>query len=315
MPTEYLDKAGLEYFWSKLKLYIDQHSGGGGGGGIGDGVPVGMIMDFGGSVAPTGYLVCNGDAVPRSTYSALFAVIGTTWGEGDGSTTFNLPDLCGRSTVGIGTAPGGSYNRALGSTGGSETHNHIGGSHTLTTSEIPSHNHRASDSSAGYLFSTIKSISGQSGSLVLSSGTNRYAHASNSGWDDLHLFTTTQNTGGGGAHDHGYTSATSSMQPYATVNKIIKAIPDTPASGGIDLSTTTASLGTTGWSNNSKTVNVTGVTASNVVIISPAPADADAWADAGIICTAQGSGTLTFECDTVPSSSLTANILILEEDS
>lgn len=63
-------------------------------------VPTGMILDYGGATAPSGYLECNGAAVSRSTYSALFTAISTLWGVGDGSTTFNVPDLRQRYTVG-----------------------------------------------------------------------------------------------------------------------------------------------------------------------------------------------------------------------
>lgn len=55
-------------------------------------VPTGTVIDFAGSSAPNGYLLCNGTAVSRTTFSALFAVIGTTYGAGDGSHTFNLPN-------------------------------------------------------------------------------------------------------------------------------------------------------------------------------------------------------------------------------
>ena len=62
--------------------------------------PAGVIMAFAGSTAPSGYLICDGSAVSRSTYANLYAVIGTTYGAGNGSTTFNLPDLTGRVPVG-----------------------------------------------------------------------------------------------------------------------------------------------------------------------------------------------------------------------
>ncbi len=65
--------------------------------------PIGMIVDFAGPNAPPGYLICDGRWVSRTTYSALFAVIGTWWGAGDGSTTFALPNLNGRSAIGPGT--------------------------------------------------------------------------------------------------------------------------------------------------------------------------------------------------------------------
>lgn len=66
-------------------------------------VPPGTILDFAGSTLPTGYLDCNGAAVSRTTYSALFAAISTTWGAGNGTTTFNVPDLRGRTTINEGT--------------------------------------------------------------------------------------------------------------------------------------------------------------------------------------------------------------------
>lgn len=90
--------------------------------------PAGIIMPFAGTVAPQGYLLCDGSAVDRTTYATLFGVIGTTFGEGDGSTTFNLPDLGGRVPLGV------SSTHLLGSTGGSETV-------TLTESELPAHVH------------------------------------------------------------------------------------------------------------------------------------------------------------------------------
>lgn len=83
------------------------------------------------------------------------------------------------------------------------------------------------------------------------------------------------------------------------------------ASGGVSMSTATATLPTSGWNSNSITVSATGVTASNDVIVSPAPASTSAWAAAGIICTAQGAGTLTFTRTSANTAALTANILIL----
>ena len=87
-----------------------------------------MIYMYAGSVAPQGYLVCDGSAVSRTTYAALFAAIGTTFGAGDESTTFNLPDLSGRVAIGA------SSSHALASTGGEEEH-------TLLTAEMAAHSH------------------------------------------------------------------------------------------------------------------------------------------------------------------------------
>lgn len=90
--------------------------------------PAGIVMPFAGSVAPEGYLLCDGSAVSRSTYSDLFTAIGTTYGAGDGSTTFNVPDLSGRVVLGV------SQSHALGTSGGEAAH-------TLTENELPAHTH------------------------------------------------------------------------------------------------------------------------------------------------------------------------------
>ena len=90
--------------------------------------PAGIILPFAGTVAPPGCLFCDGSAVSRSTYATLFAVIGTTYGAGDGETTFNIPDLSGRVVIGV------SNTHALGTTGGSETV-------TLTSDQLPTHTH------------------------------------------------------------------------------------------------------------------------------------------------------------------------------
>lgn len=94
------------------------------------GVSTGTIIPYGAASAPTGYLLCNGTAVSRTTYSALFAIIGTAYGVGDGSTTFNVPDMRGNVPVG----KGGSDVAEIGDAGGEQTH-------TLVTGEIPSHTH------------------------------------------------------------------------------------------------------------------------------------------------------------------------------
>ncbi len=63
-------------------------------------MPVGCVIPFAGAAAPTGWLLCQGQAISRTTYAQLFSVIGTTYGSGDGKTTFNLPDMRGRVAVG-----------------------------------------------------------------------------------------------------------------------------------------------------------------------------------------------------------------------
>jgi microcystin-dependent protein len=101
--------------------------------------PVGTVTSFAGSTAPSGWLLCSGQTISRTTYAGLFAILGTTYGVGDNSTTFNIPDLRGRVIAGEDDMGGTAANRltsggsgvtgtTLGATGGAETH-------TLTSSQ------------------------------------------------------------------------------------------------------------------------------------------------------------------------------------
>lgn len=149
----------------------------------------GVMKAYGGSTAPPGYLLCDGSAVSRTTYARLFAAVGISFGAGDGSTTFTLPDLRGRVPIGVDGAAGRiAANDALGNAAGAATH-------TLTEAEIPAHDHS------------------QQGGTVTSYGTQYStggAATAASGWQYL----TTENAGGGGAHNN--------LQPYQVVNWIIK---------------------------------------------------------------------------------------------
>lgn len=97
------------------------------------GVPTGSIVAYGGIAAPSGWLLCQGAAVSRTTYAALFAILGTAYGVGDGSTTFNLPDLQQRFPLGKAASGTGS---TLGGIGGAIDHTHTGPSHTHTLPTI-----------------------------------------------------------------------------------------------------------------------------------------------------------------------------------
>jgi microcystin-dependent protein len=104
-------------------------------------LPPGTIAAFGGSTAPSGWLACDGSAVSRTVYSLLFAVVGTLYGVGDGSTTFNLPDLRGRVGVGYAATGGHTDVSALGNNEGVTTsanrrpkHRHTPHSHSYTQS-------------------------------------------------------------------------------------------------------------------------------------------------------------------------------------
>lgn len=156
----------------------------------------GVVVPFAGSTAPTGSLLCFGQAVNRTTYAALFAIIATAYGIGDGSTTFNVPDLRGRSIAGVdnmgGTAAGritaagsGITGTTLGASGGTETH-------TLITAEMPAHTH---------------SVPGQisSGNDIGGGGAYLAAGLLNNG--------TSTSTGGGSAHQN--------TQPTMMINYII----------------------------------------------------------------------------------------------
>lgn len=95
--------------------------------------PAGTIVDFAGPDLPSSWLNCDGAAVNRITYAALFAAIGVTWGVGDGATTFNVPDLRGRSSVGEGQGAG-LTDRVLAVTDGEEDH-------VLVIGELAQHVH------------------------------------------------------------------------------------------------------------------------------------------------------------------------------
>jgi microcystin-dependent protein len=171
------------------------------------GLNTGLIIPWSTTTAPSGFLECDGAAVSRSTYAALFAVVGTTYGVGNGTTTFNLPDLTDKTVVARSTA----NSKSLAQTGGANTVTPTGnisgstGSTTLTSNQIPSHSHSFPTSGmCGVGSSQVGGMSGQGGSNA-----------------------TTQNTGGGQSHDHTLSanfsgSANSVLQPYLVLMYIIK---------------------------------------------------------------------------------------------
>lgn len=100
--------------------------------------PPGIIHAYGGTTAPTGFLLCDGSAVSRTTYAALFAIISTAYGSGNGTTTFNLPDFRQKFLLGKAAAGTGS---TLGGTGGAIDHLHTINPANTTTTSGGSHNH------------------------------------------------------------------------------------------------------------------------------------------------------------------------------
>lgn len=183
-------------------------------------VPPGTMIAYAGSSAPTGYLLCDGFAYSRSTYAALFAVIGTTYGSGDGSTTFNVPDCTGRVVAGkeatatrLTTAGGGVDGGTLGATGGTQsitltaaeqasmpvTATVAGtGTGTITSPATP-----VNTSGEGSNFGTIQAATGQA--VYAASGTVSVTITGTA---------TGTATGSGGAHKN--------VQPTLIANWIIK---------------------------------------------------------------------------------------------
>lgn len=178
-------------------------------------VPTGTVYDFAGAEAnvPTGYLLCYGQNVSRTTYAALFALIGTTYGAGDGSTTFGLPDLRGRVVAGKDNMGGSTASRltnaasgitgtTLGASGGNETH-------TLTTAQMPTHTHIQNSH-------VHVQNRGQTGSTVtLTVGSGQWdSSPTSAGYNTQSATATNQTEGSGNAHNN--------TQPTFILNKIIK---------------------------------------------------------------------------------------------
>lgn len=116
-----------------------------------DGTPLGTILINTTETIPDGYLECNGQAVSRTTYKDLFSIIGTTYGVGDGSTTFNVPDMKGRVVAGL--EENLEYFDEIGKKGGETTH-------TLTIDEMPSDVGILNEKSGDFPKATLSSTSG-----------------------------------------------------------------------------------------------------------------------------------------------------------
>ena len=168
-----------------------------------EGIPTATIVPWSTSSVPTGFLECNGANVSRSTYSALFAIVGTTYGAGDGSSTFGLPNL--QDNVALGK----SGTKALASTGGANTvqsTGNIGGSTanaTLSEAQLASHSHSGD---RNY----------DRGTMPPNPTNPRVGNTTNSG-----------STGSGSGHSHNMSAtftgdSTSVVQPYLTVMYVIK---------------------------------------------------------------------------------------------
>ena len=174
-----------------------------------EGIPTATIVPWSDSSVPTGYLECNGQAVSRTTYSALFAIIGTTYGAGDGSSTFLVPNLSDNVAIGK------SNNKALASSGGANTvaaTGNISGSTanaTLSTPQLASHSH------SPYGWSAVNE--GRRDNRP-----DGHPYASNTASPSG-----SSSTGSGSGHSHNMSAnfsgdATSVVQPYVTIMYLIK---------------------------------------------------------------------------------------------
>lgn len=183
--------------------------------------PVGQIGMFWRSTAPAGWLVCDGSAVDREDYADLFAVIGVSAGPGDGSTTFNLPDLRGEFLRGLDGGRGVDTGRTLGSAQGSQFAAHTHGSGDLTTSQSGDHQHGAgtlTTSGAGSHFHnkhpSVRILTESGGDRGLDSSGDSRGNISDS--DPItdtapdHTHTVTGETGEGGNHQHSLSGNTGS---------------------------------------------------------------------------------------------------------
>lgn len=167
-------------------------------------VPVGTIIMWAGSKTPSGWLLCDGSVVSRTAYGALFKAIGTTYGSGNGSTTFGIPNLKGRfplganyqGTIGLGNNRV-AYSTTLGMIGGEDKH-------TLNIDEMPSHNHSATTS----LNKTIGNYKGDD------TMPHSYNDAAGDSKSILKATTTIGYKGDSKSHNN--------IPPYLTVNFIIK---------------------------------------------------------------------------------------------
>lgn len=186
-------------------------------------MPIGAVIDYASDVMPSSkWLLAYGQAISRTTYATLFGRLGTTYGSGDGSTTFNLPDLRGRVVAGQDDMGGTSADRLTGLSGGVDG-DVLGGSggaqsHTLSVAEMPSHWHQVT--------SRINNTTGANNGSAFgieqgTTGGSTYYKVATSGVTNDNIVGNNVAvgalpTGGGSAHNN--------VQPTVILNKIIKVL-------------------------------------------------------------------------------------------
>lgn len=179
-------------------------------------IPIGTVMVWADDNPPSNFLKLNGAAISRVTHAALFAKWGTRYGTGDGSTTFNLPNVCGRALIGAGNGSGLTP-RAVGATGGAETHQ-------LSELEMPNHGHgfSGSTSTAGEHSHGVNARSGAAGGSEYEpepfeeSGTRSTGRTTSDGAHSHSFSGNTSGSGGNGAHNN--------MMPFFAMNLVVRAL-------------------------------------------------------------------------------------------
>ena len=185
-------------------------------------VPPGSVSAYAGISVPGGWLHCDGSAIDRTIYADLFASIGTTYGNGDGETTFNIPNLRGRNVIGL--SSGETDFDVLGETGGEKRH-------TLTIAEMPAHTHTITDvqhahtaTDSGHDHSYVNQTGNQGTDNAFNSQTaadeTDYNQTTGTGYANITVadsytgITGTNSTGGSQSHNV--------LDPYMALRYIIK---------------------------------------------------------------------------------------------
>jgi microcystin-dependent protein len=197
------------------------------------GPPPGSVLPYAGTTEPNGWVFCYGQAISRTTFARLFDVISTTYGSGDGSTTFNVPDLRGRVVAGQDDMGGSSANRLTDQTGGvnGDTLGAAGGSetHTLLDAQMPAHDHGGATGADGEHLHLL--VADTSSETALSGNPTRQISTSSSSGGYAFGGTTTAATIGESdtEADHTHTiaadgsdAAHNNVQPTLILNYIIK---------------------------------------------------------------------------------------------